>query len=414
MKQYDVLVAGAGPAGIAAALEAARSGAKTALVERYGCVGGNLTTGYVGPILGAVCEGTIAEEIEAAVCPRPGVSPDFETAKCALTALIDKSGTDLYLQSLATDVKKDGGHIESVVINGKTAIGASVFIDATGDGTLSVLAGCPWKMGREGDGLVQPVSLMFIIDGIDPAQEVMCFHEEHHTLLSTGEDYLELCHRACREGELPPNVNIVRLYATGYPGERMVNASQENRVDPLDPFSVAKAEASLRKQIPQITAFLRKHVPGFENIRVRGSSSTLGVRESRRIIGRHILTAEEMSEGVRYPDTVVHRAHFSFDTHNPAGPGQAVHEEKCPPSPPPYDIPFGAMCPLGTDNLITAGRCISGTHKAMSSYRVMRICMAMGQAAGAAAYLTAKEGTTTDGLDAGLIREHLIRRGVKL
>ena len=414
MKRYDVLVAGAGPAGICAALEAARSGAEVALVERYGCVGGNLTTGYVGPILGSVCEGTIAQEIEDAICPRRGVSPDFETAKCVLTSVIDENGIDLFLQSLVTDVKKDGEHINAVVINGKTEIEASVFIDATGDGTLSFIAGCPWKMGRDGDGLVQPVSIMFIIDGIDPSQNLMCFHEEHHTLLQTGEDYLELCHEACRSGELPPNVNIVRLYSTGYPGERMVNATQENRVDPLDPVSVSRAEYSLRKQIPQIVAFLKKHVPGFENIRVRGSSSTLGVRESRRITGRHIITAEEMSAGISYPDTVVHSAHFCFDTHNPAGPGQAVHEEKCPPSPKPYDIPFRAMCPLGTDNLITAGRCISGTHKAMSSYRVMKICMAMGQAAGAAAYIISEQGTSTTALDVNLVREHLIRRGVKL
>ncbi len=148
--KYDVLVAGAGPAGICSAIEAARSGAKVALVERYGCVGGNLTLGYVGPVLGSVCEGTMAEEIEDAVCPGRGVSPDFETAKWILASMIDENGIDLYLQSLVTDVKKDGERVTSVIINGITEIEASVFIDATGDGSLSVLAGCPWKMGRDG------------------------------------------------------------------------------------------------------------------------------------------------------------------------------------------------------------------------------------------------------------------------
>ncbi|MBQ7931088.1 MAG: FAD-dependent oxidoreductase, partial [Clostridia bacterium] len=107
-------------------------------------------------------------------------------------------------------------------------------------------------------------------------------------------------------------------------------------------------------------------------------------------------------------------AHFSLDIHNPAGPGQSAHEEKCPHSPKPYDIPFSAMCPLGCDNLITAGRCISGTHVALSSYRVMRICMAMGQAAGAAAKIMCDTHTTNATVDTDALREHLKMRGVQL
>lgn len=112
--KYDVVIAGAGPAGISAALEAARSGAKTALIERYGCVGGNLTMGYVGPILGSVCAGTIAEEIEDAVCAERGVCPDFEKVKIALTEKLDEAGVDVFLQTVVTGVKKDGTHLCSV------------------------------------------------------------------------------------------------------------------------------------------------------------------------------------------------------------------------------------------------------------------------------------------------------------
>ncbi|MBQ9718126.1 MAG: FAD-dependent oxidoreductase, partial [Clostridia bacterium] len=128
----------------------------------------------------------------------------------------------------------------------------------------------------------------------------------------------------------------------------------------------------------------------------------------------YLLTEQDLLEGRTYPDSVVHRAHFCLDIHNPAGPGQSEHEEKCPSSPKPYDIPFSAMCPIGCDNLITAGRCISGTHVAHSSYRVMRICMAMGQAAGAAASIIAGIGGTTDTVDPAQIRQHLIGRGVRL
>ncbi len=415
--EYDVVIVGAGPAGISAALEAARSGAKVALIERYGCVGGALTLGYIGPLLGSVCEGTIGEEIEAAICPRKGVCPDFEVAKNALTGLLDEAGIDIFLQTLVTGVIKEGSVIKSVKINGnygESEIKGKVFIDSTGDGNLSALAGCQWKIGREADGLVQPVTIMFTIEGIDPEQKLICQHEEHYTVLSDGREYLNLCHKACKSGELPPNVNIVRLYLTGFPGERMVNATQENRINPLDPEAVSKAEKELRKQVNQIVAFLKNNIPGFENIRIKGSASTLGIRESRRIIGRSILNEKDMIEGKTYPDTVVHNAFFCFDVHNPVGPGQAEGEEKVPSSPKKYDIPFSAMCPLGFDNLLTAGRCISGTHTAHSSYRVMRICMAMGQAAGAAAKYMSQSGVSSSELDVNTVREHLTNRGVKL
>jgi hypothetical protein len=269
-------------------------------------------------------------------------------------------------------------------------------------------------MGREGDGLVQPVTLMFVIDGVDPEQDLLCCHEEHYTDLGDGREYLDLCHKACRSGELPENVNIVRLYRTGRKTERMVNATQENYINPLDPASVAKAETALRRQIGKIVEFLRRNIPGFSDITIKGSASTLGVREFRRIMGRYLLTEEDLMAGREFPDAVVHRVSFCLDIHNPAGPGQSEHEEKCPATPKPYDIPFSAMCPLGCDNLITAGRCISGTHVAHSSYRVMKICMAMGQAAGAAAKVMLDTGTDTAAVDPVQIREHLIGRGVRL
>ena len=414
---YDVVIAGAGPAGIAAALEASRSGARTALIERYGCVGGNLTQGYVGPIMGGICAGTIGEEIEDAICVQRGICPDFEKAKIELIKKLYEAGVDVYLQTLVTGVEKNGESIKVVHTLGKFGpmdFEANVFIDATGDGDLSVLAGCPWEFGRMGDKLVQPVTLMFIIDGVDPGQTLLCGHEEHYTDLGDGREYLDLCHKACRSGELPENVNIVRLYKTQRPTERMVNATQENFIDPLNPVSVYKAEVSLRSQIGKIMEFLRNNIPGFENITIKGSASTLGVRESRRIIGKYILTEQDLLAGREFPDSVVHRANFPLDIHNPAGPGQSVDEEKCPPAPKPYDIPFSAMCPLGCSNLITAGRCISGTHVAHSSYRVMRICMAMGQAAGAAAAIMSGESLTTETVDPIRIRQHLINRGVQL
>lgn len=417
MLHYDVLVAGAGPAGIAAALEAARSGLKSALIERYGCVGGNLTQGYVGPFMGNVCRGTIAEEIEDAICLKRNQVPDFEQAKITLTTLLEEAHVDVYLQTMVLGAEKEENHLRKVYTNGKfgpLAFSAKVYIDATGDGDLAVQSGCPWEMGRDGDRLVQPVTLMFIIDGVDPNQPLLCGHEEHYTDLGDGREYLDLCHKACRTGELPPNVNIVRLYSTGRVTERMVNATQENRINPLNPTDVFKAEAELRRQVGKVVAFLKNNIPGFENICIKGSASTLGVRESRRIQGRYTLTEQDLLEGKTFSDCLVHHACFSLDIHNPSGPGQSVHDEKRPKSPKLYDIPFSAMCPLKCDNLITAGRCISGTHVAHSSYRVMRICLAMGQAAGAAATVMCATDTNTQTVDVDRIRHHLMQRGVAL
>ena len=415
--KYDVVVAGAGPAGIGAALEAARSGAKVALIERYGCVGGNLTLGYVGPLMGRVCAGTMAEEIEDLICTKRGTVPDFERAKIALIEVLDKAGVDVFLQSAVVGAVKNGERLEKIRTAGKFGeieFVARIFIDATGDGDLAVQSGCPFEIGREGDGLVQPVTLMFVIDGVDPEQTLLCKHEEHYTELGDGREYLDLCHKACESGELPKNVNIVRLYSTDEATERMVNATQENYIDPLDPLAVYRAEVELRAQIQKIMDFLKNNIPGFQNIRIKGSASTLGVRESRRIMGRYLLTEQDLIQGKTFPDAVVHHAYFPMDIHNPAGPGQSVNERGVPHKPKPYDIPFFAMCPLGCDNLITAGRCISGTHVAHSSYRVMRICIAMGQAAGAAGAIMCKTGDTTQTLDPQLIRRHLISRGIAL
>ena len=417
-RTYDVVVVGAGPAGICAAVEAARSGAKTALIERYGCIGGNLTQGYVGPLLGGTCAGTMSEEIARLVCPVPHAVPDFEWAKTALTEMVADAGVDVYLQEAVIAVERDGDRIRSVTADGKCGairFTANVFIDATGDGDVAYLAGCPYDMGRDSDKLCQPVSFMFIIQGVDEHQPLLCEHEEHYTDLGDGREYLDLCHKACASGELPKNVNIVRLYKTAYSDERMVNASQENYINPLDPTDLFRAEVSLRRQTAQIVDFLKNNIPGFANIRVKGSSTTLGVRETRRILGDYVITVEDVAAGRLFDDAVVHHAGFCVDIHNPDGPGQSEFVDKRPTIAGAHDIPFRSMTPIGVNNLITAGRCISGTHEAMASYRVMNICFAMGQAAGAAAAIMTQDGiTSTRALDVNAIRDHLKMRGVKL
>ncbi len=398
MKQIkcEVLVAGAGPAGIAAAIAAARSGADVILVERYGCVGGGLTSLYVRPISGDVENINIGQEINKRIENRTDIMSSIEAAKTVLPEMLCEAGVKVYLQTQINSVETLDGRIIKVVANSHSCVIefiAEQYIDATGDGDVAALAGAQIKIGRESDLLVQPVSIMFTIEGIEPDYGLLCHHEEHYTQLPNGEEYLDLCHKACASGELPPSVNIVRLYGTGKNGERMVNATQMNKVDPLDPNAVFKAEVELRRQVVQCTDFLRRNIPGFENIRVNGSCTTLGVRESRRVIGDYILTGEDLIEGRKFDDAIAHNVCFAIDIHNPDGAGQS-ETDGLPHLAMPYDIPYRALTPLGLSNLLTAGRCISGDHRAHSSYRVMKICMAIGHAAGFAAVLALKTGDT--------------------
>ena len=379
--EADVVVAGGGPAGVCAAVSAARMGAKTILVERFGCLGGNLTLGHVSPILGKVCPGTMADEIRRLLnanhldAPKvmtrngPEEHIDHEEAKGILARLCANAGVTVLLCAPVIDAQMDGTRVTGLTVdtpNGRRTIRAKVVIDATGDGRVATAAGAEVKIGRDSDGATQPSTLEFVVDG---------------------------------------------LHRTFYPGERSVNATQINGIDPLNPIDLGKAEVELRGQIDQCVDFLRKYVPGFEKCRVKSSAGTLGVRETRRVMGDAMVVDDDLLAGRHYPDAVVHDAWFLIDIHNPKGGGQAEgHSHPAQP----YDIRYGAFLPKGIEGLLTAGRCFSGTHRSHASYRVMTPCMAMGEAVGVAAALAAKSGITPRAVKAEAVRQALIARGVKL
>lgn len=414
---WDVIVCGAGPSGIAASVAAARQGMKVMLLERYGVVGGCLTVGNVTTIMGAVAEGGLHTEISGLLSSTgPGDGIDNEEAKGILVAFLDREHVEFRLQTPVVDVQVDDGMIRGVYAltpNGLVYLEAKTVVDATGDGYVSAMAGADVMVGRDEDGLVQPSSLMYTIDGIDPSVTLICNHEEHYTILPDGREYLATCEKAAREGELPANITIVRLYATGRPGERLVNATQANGVCVLTDGDVEKSEVLLRHQMELVNNFLRKEIPGFENIYVRTSASTLGVRESRRIRGKYLIEAEDLIAGKRFEDAVVHRANFSIDIHNPTGGGQS-ETEGCPHKAQPYDIPMRALQPLNVENLILAGRCISGSHRAHASYRVMHIAMAIGQAAGAMASVAVMKNCKVSELQYPDVQKVLLSQGCNL
>ena len=416
LAMFDVVVIGGGVSGVGAAIEAARQGAKVAIIEKTQALGGMMTSGHVSPPLGQFVENTMADELLKLVgCVYDsGQSHDIEYLKIIIARLMEENGITVFLGCSIADVMKADNKISDVIITtqfGLRSVGGKVFIDATGDGVLSYLSGEKIEYGRE-DGLVQPMSIMFTIENVDPSQKLLCFHEEMDTPLQKG-NYLALCERASETGELPSTVNIVRLYRGVQETERMVNATQVNGLNPLEPAQLGEAYLTLRKQMLQIVDFLKNNVEGFENIRIKHSTEGVGIRESRRVVCEYVLHSEELLNGKKHEDVIVHNAEFCLDIHNPSGAGQSEQKGR-PRICQPYDIPYRAILPLQTDNLLVAGRCISGTHRAHSSYRVMNICVNVGQAAGVAAALSVQENVIPRRLDHKKIQDVLTRKGIPL
>ena len=396
---YDVVVAGAGPAGICTAVAAARSGVNVALVERYGVLGGNLTAGYVGPILGMVGKGTMRDEVmdllgvpDNDMIGETGVAHDMEKAKRVLAEFVARENIDVFLQTPIVDGILEDMSLKGLVVmtkEGMRIIEGKVTVDATGDGDVAHFAGAPVEKGRE-DGLMQPVTLEFTLEGVDESRAITCIGDVDDVKLN-GERFLDYCARCAKQGLLPKNLAAVRLHPTVRPGQRQVNTTQYNGADATRVQDLFAAEVELRRQIEILVKFFRENLPGYEKCWCMASGDTLGVRETRRVQGEYVITAKELAAGKRFWDVVVHKAEFIVDIHNPAGAGQAEDKIQYVV---PYDLPYRCFVPLKVENLLTAGRCISGTHRAHASYRVMSICMAMGEAAGTAAALCIKEGCT--------------------
>lgn len=395
-REVDVLVAGAGPAGIAAALSAARQGARTLLIERWGRIGGAAVTSLVNPLMGSA-QSPVVGEILAAFS---AAGSNWELLDLVYYDLLEQAGVEVLLHSWVTGPLLAGTRVHGVRIlckEGLLDLRAKRVVDATADGDVAFGAGVPFEQGRPGDSLLQPMTIMFRVGGVDKERGILVGGEIGARKLQTPEGlWSEVCGRAAASGELPENVTVVRLYESAMPGERIVNATQINYVDGTRIAELTRAEIEGRRQAVRVAEFLRRHAPGYEACHISHMPAVIGVRETRRFLGEAYLTVEDLLQGRKWPDAIVRNANFVIDIHNPDGGGQA-HGTAAKARP--YDIPYGCLVPRQVDGLLLAGRCISGSHEAHASYRVQKIMLAVGAAAGAAAALSVADEVEPRDLD---------------
>ena len=444
--ETDVLVVGGGPAGIGAALGAAAAGAEVVLAERYAFLGGNATAALVMPLMsfhtqratfekedGAklfptdhgpgepVVAGALAELLRRLVGAGGAIAPSLDTGytvpfdpelfKLTALELLDEAGVQLLFHAFASGVVDDGP-ARGVVFetkSGPLVARARVVVDCTGDGDVAARAGARYEVGREEDGLVQPMTLMFRM--VQFEREAFEAYVRAHPDQWRGVHGLwDLIRRASAAGELDLPREDLLFFGTPHEAEVSVNSTRVTRALGIDVFDWSRAELESRRQMRQIAAFLRRYVPGFENAYIAQSGVHTGVRETRRIVGDYRLTAEDVLDAREFDD-VIARGAYPVDIHNPKGSGTVL--KRLPPGAA-YDIPLRCLLPREIEGLLVAGRCISGSHEAHSSYRVMPIVMATGQAAGVCAALAAKQHLTPRAVPVADVQEMLIAQGAHL
>lgn len=441
----DVLVIGGGPAGIGAAVAAARNGAKVMLVERYGFVGGNLTVAMVNPMFTfhdvngkQVIRGIAGELVDRLVAKTvsPGhvtdltfdnasMSPfDPEGMKLVLFELLQEAGVELLLHSaFAQAYTDDQGNVATVIVenkSGRQAICPKLVIDCSADADVVARAGAPFVKGRESDGAMQPVTLFYRVAGVHMANLKAWMKENRHLLKDAPTDeeidaqsalaflgMKEIIKEAMERGEYPADAAPrILMYELPQDGQFAINCTRLQGIDGTDVFDLTRAELETRHQAWAVTEFMKRYIGGFEQAYILDTGVQVGVRETRHIIGDYTMTEQDVLNSRSFSDGIACGT-FAIDIHPPegeqqvfTGSGKAV-----------YEIPYRCLLPQGLDNVLVAGRCISATHTAFGSVRVMATAMGIGQGAGTAAAMAAAKGLTTRQVDVGLLRSKLVEQG---
>jgi ribulose 1,5-bisphosphate synthetase/thiazole synthase len=407
--EADVLVAGLGPAGLGAAVAAARLGARVIGLERHGCAGGMMTAGgvlnireytdKVRPVVAGVAA-ELADRLAAAGGtphnPREGtrVMHDPEITKFVAQKMLLESGADVWLHTWIAGALVEDGRLTGLVVENKSGRGAvlgRVTVDATGDGDV---------IGRSGAehvkaDVLQPMTLAFTIGGGKPWP---------NGLDQATRDRIQA---ELKAGTFPSPKGLA-FFAMPRRGEYYVNGTRVAG-DCTRGRDLTKAELEGRRQVMGIMAWLRKNAPGFEDAFLLTTPPQVGLRESRRLAGLYELTREDVLECREFPDAIA-RSHYGIDIHYPGAGGEMTHL----PDGRSYGIPYRCLVPKRLDGLLASGRCLSATRDALGSARVMAICMATGQAAGVAAALAARADVSPRRVNPDELRQTLVKQGVIL
>ncbi|MEE1223624.1 MAG: FAD-dependent oxidoreductase [Clostridia bacterium] len=415
MKKYNLIVAGGGLSGVAAAVSAARAGLEVLLVEKSGCLGGAMSNCLVYPFMPYWTEmdgkkeylsAGIFEEMRKRQNEYETSKSDMnfkpEYFKLVLDDMVNEAKIDVLYHAVIFGVNTDERQIKSVNIalkSGPLTAEADFFVDATGDGDLFAFAGCDYQTGRDNDGLCQPMTTCFRMSGVD----VEMYKKERSALQELYKNYR-------KEGKIEnPREDILTFLGIGE-GIVHFNTTRIVKLDPTNPFDVSKAESMARKQIHEIVKFLKDNSKAFANSSIISVASDIGVRESRKLKGVHILTAEELKDCTKFEDSIA-LGNYDIDIHNPSGSGTSHYYFKDGEF---YTIPYRSLLPKEFDNMLVAGRCISATHEAQASVRIMPICCCMGEAAGTAIGVAYNSGANLHNVDINEVQTILVSNGAKL
>ncbi len=442
--KVDVVVAGGGPAGLGAAIAAARNGASTLLVERLSFLGG-VATAALMPQLNTTINAIsgVSHELFSRLVEEGGavsgvmVNFDPEMFKEVALDMCAQAGVQLLFYSWVVAPVVEGERIRGVIVenkSGRKAILANAVIDCTGDADIAAAMGVPCVKGRESDGRMRPLTPLFRMGNVDLLQVVQ-YCRQHPS--EFGPDptahvidvdrglvrifgFYDTVRRAREAGELDKDCHYLRMEGGSIEKRTVfINTIRVYNTDATDAAQLSAAEIEARRQMRQLVAFLQKYIPGCERAFLIDSAVSIGVRETRRVIGDYILTEEDCQTQRHFPDAIarLHRRHL---------PGHEIHspdaDEGSEKDPTRYDrrqefcfeIPYRSLLPQKSDGLLVAGRCISGTHNADAFFRGVYSCIHMGQAAGTAAAMAAQGGVTPRQVDIGQLREKLTEQGVNL
>lgn len=433
-KTYDVAVIGGGSAGICAAIAAARLHASVLLIENTGWLGGIGTTAAMvefGPIVrgGLRVVGGIPYELMQRMKAYGGAELRDETEDLcfapesfAHTALemCEEAGVELLLHTRFIDSILEDGRISAIVVDNKEGlrvIKAKVFMDCTGDGDVFARAGLPFHIGRDVDGKTQPMTLVFFVNHVNYQHFLEVVAKEADGDLDAY--FTRLVSKARADGNF--HIPIVRPGSTGpvprcgrsydlSDCEVFVNGTNIVGKCGVNARDLTEAECTTRKQVKEMFTFLKQYAPGFENCYISLVPSEIGVRETRRLEGAYVLTAEDLASGRKFEDTIAVGFNM-IDIHQVAGEDFDLthfadgHY---------YSIPYRCLLPKTVANLLVTGRCISVTHEALGAVRVMVNTMPIAEAAGYAAAMSAQSGCSVQAVPVAALQNTLRERGAVL